>query len=341
MIVPAQSEPRAPAEQALAALVGMTRPTLSVVIPLKDEQDGVATLFARLAEVLDRLLPGDHEVVCVNDGSSDATLAALLAEQRKRPNLVIVDLSRNFGKEAALTAGLANASGRTVVPLDADLQDPPELIGEMLARWREGYEVVCARRVQRTGDGPFKRLTARLFYALIRRISDVEIPSNVGDFRLMDQAVVQAVLSLPERTRFNKGLFAWLGFRQCIITYDRPERAVGTSKWRYWRLWNFALDGITSFSSLPLRIWSYLGMAMAMLAMVYAAVIVVKTMVSGRDVPGYASLMCVVLVCSGLILMGIGVIGEYLSRIFIEVKGRPLYIVRRTYRGEARSAVDA
>lgn len=300
---------------------------ISLVIPMMNEAGCLDDLFRRLQGVLDGL-DYSHEIVCVNDGSDDDTLERLLAFQAADPRVRILDLSRNFGKEAALTAGLHHARGRCAIPIDADLQDPPELIADMLARWEEGFEVVNARRVARSADTRRKRVSAGAFYWLLNRISEISVPENVGDFRLLDRKVIDALKCLPERSRFNKGLFAWVGFRQTTIDYHRPERHAGDSKFRFWRLWNFAIDGITSFSSLPLRVWSYLGLTIALLAMSYAAYITIRTLVYGIDVPGYASTIVFILFFSGLNLLGLGIVGEYLSRVFIESKQRPLYIVR-------------
>lgn len=308
-------------------------PELSVVIPMMNESEGLPLLFSRLEKAL-APLNLEYELVCVNDGSTDDTLPRLRELQKTNPRLRVVDLSRNFGKEAALTAGLFTAMGRCVVPLDADLQDPPELIAEMLEKWRQGYEMVNAVRIQRKADSPGKRITASLFYKCINRISDVRIPHNVGDFRLMDRQVVEALKRLPERTRFNKGLFAWVGFRTAEVTYSRPPRDAGNSKWKYWSLWNLALEGVTSFSSLPLRLWSYVGGLVSAFAVVYALVIIFKTLAFGRDVPGYASLMVVILFFSGLNMFTLGIFGEYLSRLFIESKQRPLYVVRAVHEPE-------
>lgn len=307
-------------------------PTLSVVIPMMNEEDGIPVLFERLVPILEKT-GRSFEIVCVNDGSYDNTLAILNIYQQRYPFIVIVDLSRNFGKEAALTAGLMQAQGKAVIPLDADLQDPPELIGEMLERWDKGAEVVLAVRAKRETDTALKRATANAFYRIINSISEISIPPNAGDFRLMDRAVIEALKQLPERSRFNKGIFAWLGFRTETIEYERPPREIGTTKWNYRKLWNFALDGITSFSSAPLRIWSYIGILIAGCAMLYGLVVIFKVLVLGhRDIPGYASLMTVLLFSNGVVLMGLGVIGEYLSRIFIETKGRPLVIVRKVHK---------
>ena len=311
---------------------------LSVVVPMKNEAASLDAFFGAVVPVLRETCGERFEIVCVNDGSTDGTLDGLRARLRALPQMRVIDLSRNFGKEAALTAGLQHARGDAVIPMDVDLQDPPELIPRMVARWREGFEVVSARRCMRDEDTPMKRLTAGGFYAVMRHLSEIPIPENVGDFRLMDACVVRALLTLPERTRFNKGIFAWVGFRQCFIDFERPGRRAGGSAWTARSLWRLAIDGITCFSSLPLRVWSLVGVCVALAALAYAAIVVVQTLWFGRDVPGYASLIVVMLVCSALILMGIGVLGEYLSRVFVEVKGRPLYIIRRTWSAEDEGA---
>ncbi|WP_075657651.1 glycosyltransferase family 2 protein [Pseudochrobactrum sp. B5] len=308
------------------------KPVLSVVIPMMDEEEGIPVLFDRLIPIL-KNTRRSFEVVCVNDGSRDETLAVLREHQARHPFIVIVDLSRNFGKEAALTAGLMQSIGDAVIPLDADLQDPPEIIVEMLDKWDKGAEVVLAVRAKRETDTALKRATANAFYSIINSISEITIPPNAGDFRLMDRAVIEALKQLPERSRFNKGIFAWLGFKTVTVEYERPSREVGTTKWNYRKLWNFALDGITSFSSAPLRIWSYIGVMIAGCALLFGFVVIFKVLILGhRDVPGYASLMTVLLFSNGIVLIGLGVIGEYLSRIFIETKKRPLVIIRKVHR---------
>lgn len=312
-------------------------PTLSIVAPCYNEAAAIGAFFRRMREELDKL-GVTWEIVCVNDGSRDDTLARLVAEARRDPRVKVVDFTRNFGKEAALTAGLETARGRAVVPIDVDLQDPPELIGEMLARWRAGFDVVYATRAARDSDTFMKRLTARLFYRLYNRLTTVAIPPNAGDFRLMDRRVVEAIKQLPERNRFMKGLFAWPGFRQTEVTYERRPREQGDTKFSYWRLWNFALDGLTSFSTVPLRVWTYLGGVVALLAFLYAAFLVVRTLIYGIDVPGYASLMVVMLFLGGVQLVSLGIIGEYLGRTYDEVKRRPIYLVDRVYDFEIADA---
>lgn len=305
------------------------RKKLSLVVPFYNEEEGVARFFARInlvfAPILDHY---DLEVCCVNDGSRDHTLEELVRARESNPYIRIIDLSRNFGKEAAITAGLDFASGDIVVPIDADLQHPPEVVLEMLKKWEEGFEVVLARRTDRTTDRPIQKLAARAFYKAIRYISHVEIPADVGDFRLMDRKVVNAVKSLRENCRFMKGIFAWVGFRTTIVDYKVEPREHGQTSFNMWKLWNFAVEGITSFSTVPLRVWSYFGGLISLLAFVYGLYLIVKTLLLGVETPGYASLMVVLLFTAGVQLISIGILGEYLGRVFSEAKRRPSYIVR-------------
>jgi glycosyltransferase involved in cell wall biosynthesis len=303
---------------------------LSVIVPVKDEEQAVLPFVARVAPILDRLFAdGAWEILFIDDGSEDATLAAIMAANGREPRVRALSLSRNFGKEAALSAGLDHASGQAVIPMDVDLQDPPEVIGEMLDKWREGYEVVYGVRRNRSADTLPKRLTADLYYRAHNYLSDDKIPEHAGDFRLLDRAVVEVIRRMPERNRFMKGLFAWSGFRQAAVEYDRVPRTVGNSKFRYWKLWTLALDGITSASTMPLRIWSYLGVLIALLALVYAIFLAVRTTLLGTDVPGYASIMVATLFLGGVQLISLGVLGEYVGRILVETKQRPIYVVRQ------------
>ncbi len=300
---------------------------LSVIVPMHNEEPTLEPLFSRLEKTLDAITP-DYEIICVDDGSTDGTLGQLIQRRIANARIKVISLSRNFGKDIALSAGLDFANGRAVVPIDADLQDPPELIGPMVEKWREGFEVVYGTRKSRAKDTRTKRLTARWFYRLHNRLADVHIPEDTGDFRLMDRKVVEALKKLPENNRFMKGLFSWVGYRQIGIEYAREERVAGETKWKYWKLWNFALDGITTSSTWPLRIWTYFGVFVALMAISYAAYLVIRTVVFGVDVPGYASIMVAVLFLGSINIIATGIIGEYLGRVFIEVKNRPLYFVR-------------
>ncbi len=303
---------------------------LSVVAPCYNEQEVLELFFGRMDAVLSGL-GLDYEIICVNDGSRDATLAVLVAAQQRDPRIKVIDLSRNFGKETALSAGLDAATGDMIVPIDVDLQDPPELIADFVTEWEKGADVAYGVRVDRSADSAAKRVSAQGFYRFFNRISDVPLPYNAGDFRLMDRKVVEVLKQLPERNRFMKGLFAWVGFNQVGVDYVRPERAAGSSTWRYWKLWNFALDGLTSFSSVPIRIWSYVGFAAAVLAFIFAATIIGRTLLFGADVPGYPSIVVILLLSFGVQMLAIGTLGEYVARIYQEVKGRPLYIVAGRY----------
>ena len=255
----------------------------------------------------------------------------MLNAKQNFKNIRIINFSRNFGKEAALTAGLDKARGEAAIPIDVDLQDPPELIKELVARWREGYDVVLAKRANRTSDSFAKRVSADLFYKLNGKISNVDIPNNVGDFRLMSKRVVEALKQLPENQRFMKGLFAWVGFKTVVIEYVREKREAGQSSFNGWKLWNFALDGITSFSTLPLRIWLYIGALVSFLSFLYGSFIILKTLIFGVDLPGYASLAVIMLFLGGIQLIGIGILGEYIGRIYSESKRRPSYIIEGEY----------
>jgi glycosyltransferase involved in cell wall biosynthesis len=304
------------------------RARLSIVVPLYNEEAVLEAFHARLAAVLDALAT-PAEVVYVNDGSTDASLARLRDLRRRDPRVAIVDLSRNFGKEVALTAGLDHAGGDAAVLIDCDLQDPPELIADLVAGWRRGYDVVYAQRISREGDSWHKRATAALFYRLIRHTTHVDVPPQAGDFRLLSRRAIDAVGALREQHRYMKGLYAWVGFPQLGVPYRRQARAAGATKWSYWRLWNLAIEGLTSFTIGPLKLASYLGGTVAALSFAYAAWIVYKTLAYGDPVRGYPSLMVVVLFLGGVQLLCIGVMGEYLGRTFNESKGRPLYFVNR------------
>lgn len=299
---------------------------ISIVVAFYNEEKAISHFFAEM----DRITAGlgsEVEYVCVNDGSRDRTLELLRAELGRGRRMRVVNFARNFGKEAAMTAGLERAEGDAVVVIDADLQDPPALIAEFISKWREGYDVVYGVRASRESDTLLKRTTARAFYRVFNRIASIPIPQDAGDFRLMDRRVVTALRALPERNRFMKGLFAWVGFRQIGVEFIRDARVAGQTSWNYLRLWNFAVDGLTSFSIVPLRIASMAGGAISLLGFAYAAYLVLRTLVLGVDVPGYASIVVIMLFLGGVQLLCIGLIGEYLGRLYIEAKDRPLYIV--------------
>ncbi|ABK90273.1 glycosyltransferase family 2 protein [Francisella tularensis subsp. novicida] len=305
----------------------------SIIIPVKDEAEGIEHLFARLMPILEKL-PTKYELVFINDGSNDNTLELLLEKQKDIPEIAIVDLSRNFGKEAALFAGFANCNGDAAISIDADLQDPPELILEMVQHWLDGYEVVTAVRENRDTDTSTKKHTAGLFYKVMNKISDTKLTPNAGDYRLLNRAAVNAFLELKEKIRFNKGLLTWIGFKEKIVYHAREERAAGQTKWNYWKLFKFSIDGITSFSRAPLEIWSYIGVVVALISFIYGSIIVLKSLLFGVDVPGYPSLVTFILFFSGLQMIGIGMLGSYIGRIFIETKHRPLYIIRQVHRAK-------
>ncbi|HEY6981775.1 glycosyltransferase family 2 protein [Reyranella sp.] len=305
-------------------------PLLSLVVPVFNEEESIDIFLEAVTPMLerDRLR---FEIVFVNDGSRDDTLAHLLDCSMRDRRIRVVNLSRNFGKEAALTAGIDHAKGNVLIPMDIDLQDPPELIEPFIARWREGYDIVYGVRAARARDTAAKRVSAGWFYRVFNSMSPVRIPANVGDFRLVDRRAIEVLRQLPERNRFMKGLFAWVGFNAVGVPYERPQRVAGSSKFNLWRLWNFALDGVVSFSTVPLRASFYGGLAIAAFAVLYALFIIGRVLLLGIDTPGYASLIIVVLLMGAIQLVSIGIIGEYLGRLFLEVKGRPIYVVEGVY----------
>lgn len=310
----------------------MSRPdrfSLSVVVPAYNEAAVLPEFHRRLSAVL-TTLDADWEIVYVNDGSTDGTLEVMTGFGE--PRVAVVELSRNFGKEIAMTAGFDHARGDAVVVIDADLQDPPELIPELVAKSREGYDVVYAKRTARDGETLLKKVTAKVFYRVIQSLSRVKIPADTGDFRLLSRRAVESLKLLREQHRFMKGLFAWIGYPQAAVPYRRDPRHAGETKWNYWHLWNFALEGITSFSIEPLKIATYLGLSIAFCSFLFAAFIIYKTLVFGDPVQGYPSLMVVILFLGGVQLMVLGMIGEYLGRMFNETKRRPLYLVNRLIR---------
>jgi glycosyltransferase involved in cell wall biosynthesis len=302
------------------------RQTLAVVVPAYNEGDGLIAFHGRLGPVLDAL-DLDARVIYVDDGSSDDTWAVMQSLAAADDRVAVLRLSRNFGKELAMTAGLDFADADAVVVIDADLQDPPEVIAQFVERWREGYDVVYGTRAERQGESWLKKATAAMFYRVIGRISATPIPADTGDFRLLGRRAHQALKGLRERHRFMKGLFAWVGFRQTALLYQRDPRHAGISKFNYWKLWNFAIEGITSFSAAPLKLATYVGVMTALVAFVFGTWVVGKAIVFGDPVRGYPSLMAVMLFLGGVQLMALGVIGEYLGRLFMESKQRPLYLL--------------
>jgi polyisoprenyl-phosphate glycosyltransferase len=299
---------------------------LSVVVPAYNESAVLSAFHQRLASVLAGI-DMDAEIVFVNDGSTDNTLDVINALRKIDPRICILDLSRNFGKEIAMTAGLDHATGDAVIVIDADLQDPPELIPELIEHWQNDYDIVYARRISREGETLLKKATAHAFYRVIQRMTRVHIPQDTGDFRLLSRRAVEAVKQLREQHRFMKGLFAWIGYPQKEVEYRRDPRFAGETKWNYWRLWNFALEGITSFSIAPLKVATYLGILVAMAAFAYAGYMLFDTLLYGNPVKGYPSLIVIILFLGGVQLVTLGIIGEYLGRIFNEAKNRPLYFV--------------
>jgi polyisoprenyl-phosphate glycosyltransferase len=304
---------------------------ISLIVPFYNEGEGVDYFYEAIRAVLDQIIEFDFEVICIDDGSSDDTLNKLICVVKNDSRFHIIELSRNFGKEAALTAGVFAATGAAVIPIDADLQDPPELIPQMIKEWTKGAEVVLARRMDRSSDSLLKRKTAEMFYRFHNNLSSIKIPENVGDFRLIDRIVVDALKQLPEHHRFMKGLFAWVGFKTVTLDYARKPRVAGTTKFSGWKLWNFALEGITSFSAAPLKLWSYIGAIGALITFIYALFIISRTLIHGVDIPGYASLLVAVLFFGSLQLISVGMLGEYIGRIYLETKQRPLYLVRKRH----------
>jgi len=304
----------------------MDAPVVSIVAPAYNEANNLAAFVAAMTPVLDGL--GEPwEIVFVDDGSRDDTLGLLLAARASDPRLKVVGLARNFGKDVALSAGLAHARGRAVIPIDCDLQHPPSLIPELVARWRGGADMVLAVRRRRGEEGWLRRTTAKLYYGVMRRMTNVPIPPNAGDFRLIDRKIVDVINQMPERCRFMKGIFAWPGFKTESVAFEAHVRAGGKSSFSLWKLWRFALDGLFSFSTVPLKMWTYLGGACAAGAFIYGLITLIQKIVFGIVAPGYASLLIVLLFFNGLLLLSNGIQGEYIARIFDEVKGRPLFVV--------------
>ena len=301
---------------------------ISIVVPAYNEAEVLPEFQRRVAKVIDDM-PFDGQICYVNDGSTDDTLDVLKCLQKADSRVVIIDLSRNYGKEIALTAGLDHASGDAAIPIDADLQDPPELIKMLVEKWQDGYNVVCARRISREGESWLKMFTASIFYRLMAKIGGkVKIPENVGDFRLIDRKALDALKQFKEHHRFMKGLFSLIGFQQTIVDYHRDSRFAGETKWNYWQLWSLSLEGITSFTIAPLKVSTYIGILTAVFALIYGVYILGKTLLFGDPVPGFPSLMVMIAFLGGIQLTVLGVMGEYIGRIFTETKNRPLYFVK-------------
>jgi len=305
--------------------------TISIIVPCFNEASNIGNFYREIIKVFRKNDGYVFEIVCVDDGSADNTLNELLEVVAKDNRFKVIELSRNFGKEAAITAGIDHSIGDAVIPIDCDLQDPPELIKEMIEKWEKGAEVVLAKRVDRSEDTIFKRKSAEFFYKIHNKLANVSIPNNVGDFRLMDRVVVSSINELRERQRFMKGIFAWVGYKTETIEYVRASRRDGDSKFSGWKLWNLALEGFTSFSTIPLRLWTYIGGIGAIISILYALFILIRTIVYGIEVPGYASLIVIFLFISSLQILSIGLLGEYIGRIYMETKHRPIYVIRRKH----------
>lgn len=309
----------------------MASPTLSIVAPAYNEERNIAAFLAAVIPVLEGI--GEtFEIVFVNDGSRDGTLGMLAAAASQDPRVKVVGLARNFGKDIALSAGLAYASGKAVIPIDCDLQHPPELIPQFVEKWREGHDMVIGVRSKRDEEGWLRRNLSRAYYKIMRSMTSVEIPPNAGDFRLLDRKILDVINKMPERHRFMKGIFAWPGFKVASIEFQANARANDTrSRWSFFKLWRFALDGLFSFSTAPLKLWTYVGLLSAGAAFVYLLITLIEKLFYGIEAPGYASLLVVLLFFNGLLMISNGIQGEYIARIFEEVKGRPLYVVGQTF----------
>jgi len=303
---------------------------LSIICPAYNEEKTIVPFLAAMIPILDEI-GKSYEILFINDGSKDNTLKTLIEAKKTNSNIHILNFSRNFGKEAALTAGLEYAKGNAAIPIDVDLQHPPYIIKKFVEKWEDGYDVVVGKRMSRTGEHALKKWSAKLFYKLNNKISHIEIPANIGDFRLVSRKVIDALKLLPENQRFMKGIFAWVGFKTTIVEYYQEERVAGESNFGAWKLWNFALDGITSFSTVPLRIWFYIGLCISFIAFILGLWIVGKVLIFGVDTPGYASMMTMILFLGGIQLVGIGILGEYIGRIYMETKHRPIYIIEKEY----------
>jgi len=300
---------------------------ISLIVPVYNEEDSIPIFYDAVRKNKE-LNEHNVEILFINDGSTDNTDEIAAAIASNDPLVLVINFSRNFGKESALFAGIEHASGDAVIPIDVDLQDPIDVVPLLIKKWQQGADVVLAKRVDRSTDSYLKRRSAELFYKINNYVSETKIEENVGDFRLMSRQVVEAIKTLPERKLFMKGLLSWVGFDADVVEYLRAERTTGKSKFNGWKLWNFALEGITSFSTVPLRIWTYIGLSIATFSLVYAFWMVLDKLIWGNPVPGYPSLITAVLFLGGIQLIGIGVIGEYIGRIYMETKNRPRYIIK-------------
>lgn len=308
----------------------MENKQISIITPCFNEENCVEIFHSEMVKVLNELNT-NYEIIFINDGSTDNTLTKLLNLKVNDKNIKIINLSRNFGKESALTAGLDYAEGDVIIPIDSDLQHPPKLIKEFIKYYNEGYDVVLAKRTDRDNNNLLKNITTNSFYNLHNKISDVKVPKDVGDYRLITKKVLEAIKKMPENQRFMKGIFAFVGFKTKTINYIPNKRYSGASSFNGWKLWNFAIDGITSFSTIPLRVWLYLGLIIAFISFIYGSFIIIKTIIFGIDIPGYASMITISLFLGGIQLMGIGILGEYIGRIYFEAKRRPSYIIDEIY----------
>lgn len=306
---------------------GIKMMKISVVIPVFNEEECLNELYERLVNVLSQY--GEYELILVNDGSTDNSVNILYDLNAKDKNVKIIDLSRNFGKEVAMTAGIDYATGDVVILIDADLQDPPELIGKLIEKWKEGYDVVYAKRHSRNGETLAKKLTASIFYRILRRLANFDVPVNTGDFRLLNKKAITAIKKMREKNRFMKGIFAWVGFNSTEVLYDRDARLRGKTKWNYLRLMGLAINGITSFSAFPLRISIFIGGIISLLSFGYLSFIILFKLLRGINVPGYPSLLSVLLFFGGIQMIMIGILGEYIGKIYFEVKDRPLYFIKQ------------
>tara|TARA_R110002110_G_scaffold140041_2_gene326989 strand:- start:645 stop:1640 length:996 start_codon:yes stop_codon:yes gene_type:complete len=316
-------------------VVGPQQTVVTLIVPVYNEQNAIGPFLDAMTPILNQLVPAiAGEILFVNDGSRDGTEFAIRSFMEANPAIRLVNLSRNFGKEAALCAGLEHARGDAVIPVDVDLQDEPNIIPEMVEKWQQGAQIVNARRNDRSSDSWAKRTTARAFYRAFNALADYPIPSDVGDFRLLDRQVVDVLRTMGERVRLNKALFSWVGFKTDEVTFVRQARTQGRTTMNYWRLWGMALDGIIGSTTKPLRIWTYLGTGLGLLSLLYAMYIFFSTLLFGIDVPGYASLILLILTFGGLNLFAIGILGEYIGRILTEVRERPMFVVRSTYGAE-------